>query len=463
MRRMPNTVFVTISRGAIARNILQTAFLDRLVAAGADVVLITPAAADPEFRAAFARPGVSFEPLLPHRWTRRDYFFSGLHKGLVYNETRELVDRYGIYGIELYEKRPNHFKYLWKKAFFVPASRSHLLKRAVRWLDNLLVKPKEYAELFDLRKPAVVFSTNPFEDADTDVLKTARAKGVPTVILPKSWDNLSKMNMRVRPDLLLLWGSTLVPDARRFHDMNEKNIRIVGVPQYDIYDEPGMVVSREEFFHTIGADPMRPLIVFGSEGKISPDDGDTAAILYGMLQALPVAGRPQLFLRPYYALEGEEKKFAALAGKDGVVIDTFFTPRLQFRDRWDWSREHARHYANLMAHMSVMVCSASTLTLDAVYRDKPVINIAFDGKRELPYGESVRRWYDSTHFKAILAYNGTSVVWNPAELQTATISALSDPSRQSSGRAALRAAYCPKIPGGSGKAIADAVLTFLPK
>ncbi len=453
------TVFVTVSRGAIARNLLHTAFLGRLAAAGVEVVLLTSAAADQEFQAAFCRPGVACAPLLPHRWSRLDYALAGLHKGLVYNETRELVDRYGIYGIEMHERGgAPRFRHLLKKAVFKPLSRSRSLKRAARRLDALLVRPHAYDALFDRHRPAAVFATNPFEDADTDVLKTAHARGIPTVIFPKSWDNLSKMNLRVAPDLLLLWGPTLVRDARRFHLLDGERIRVVGVPQYDIYEEQGTIQPREAFFRSIGADPARPLVVFGSEGKISPDDGDVAAMLHALFQAQPTGRRPQLFVRPYYALPGEEEKFAALVGAPDVIIDRAFRPRPQFRDRWDWSREHAVHFANLMTHMDAMVCGASTLTLDAAYRDKPVVNVAFDGKRELPYGQSVRRWYDSTHFKAILSHGGTDVVRSEQELAEATLTALREPGRRAAGRAALRAAYCPHIPGGSGAAIAQAVL-----
>lgn len=452
------TVFVTVSRGAIARNILQTRFLEHLTAQGADVVVLTPAAEDAEFRAAFGRPGVTFAPLLPHRWTRLDFFFAAVHKLLVYNETRALVDRYGIYGIELHDRGQHPAVVAAKKALFVPLSRFPLAQRAVRWLDNALVKPTGYDALFAARKPSVVFSTNPIDDADTDVLKTARLHGVPAIVFPKSWDNLSKMNFRVAPDLLLLWGPALIAEARRFHHLDERRVRVVGAPQVDIYGEPDVLWTRADFFRHIGADPARPLVVFGSEGKISPDDGDTAEILHGLLQRMP--GRPQLFVRPYYALDGEEKKFARLDGREGVIIDRFFARKPHFRDHWDWSRAHAIHYANLMAHLDVLVCSPSTLTLDAAYRDKPVVNIAFDGRRTLPYGQSIRRWFDSTHYKALASYGAMAVARTAQELGAEVADALAHPERRAAGRAALCDAYCPRLPGGSGAAIADAVLSM---
>ncbi len=449
------TIFITISRGSIVKNILRTAVFDKLKQSGVQIVILSPAYQAADFKADFSGENIFFEPLYEHTWGRLDYFFVGLHKALVYNESTVLRDQYGI----LDKSETSVWRRVSKKIIFVPLSRLGWLKELVRLLDRLFLPGHKYDSVFLKYKPNLVFSTNPIEDADSYVLKAAKRYSVRTVGMPKSWDNLPKMSFRVKTDHTILWGEALVDQAKRFQNVKRSDISIVGVPQFDIYATNQS--RREDFFKKIGVDPNRHLLVFGSNSKYTPFDAEIAEMILEWITKGELIKDCTLFIRPYFAARGEEKKFDQFIGQPNVVIDRWFKHNNNFRDSWDYSSEHLIHFADLMRHMSIMINYPSTLTLDAAAVDKPIINLAFDGKIKRSYGESIARWYDSSHFKEVLARDGSTVVYLREELKVAINAYLADSSLKSEGRARLRDEFCYTIDGKSADRLADVLLNNL--
>ncbi len=209
---MPTTVFVTISRGSIARNILRTGIVDAMLSAGHRVVLLTPAYQDQTFVNEFRRDGVFFEPMFQPKRGWLDRILIGFHRGFVFNATSEIVARYGTYHMS----ETNAFKWVVHKAVFSVLSRMHFLRDAARWIDERLRPDTEYGPLLDRYKPDLIFSTNIMEDPDSFLIRAAKTRKIPTVGMPKSWDNLSKMFLRTKPDRLIVWSPYMKSEAMLF-------------------------------------------------------------------------------------------------------------------------------------------------------------------------------------------------------------------------------------------------------
>jgi hypothetical protein len=64
----------------------------------------------------------------------------------------------------------------------------------------------------------------------------------------------------------------------------------------------------------------------------------------------------------------------------------------------------------------VCVQVASTIRLDAAACDKPVISIAYDGPRLLPYSQSVKRLYDYSHQVPLNRLKMDQMVYNKSQL-----------------------------------------------
>lgn len=448
------TIFITLSRGSIARNVFQTDVCKVLHESGARLVFFTPAWNNGEFKRSFSAPNVFFEPLPRANWGRLDTFLIGLAKGLIYNRSTYLVDRFGIYS----KQEANFTRYIFKRLFFWPLSRLHFLRDILRAVDRALTLDRSLLPIFEKYKPDLVYSTNPSESDDAVVLKAAKHLGVPTAEMPKSWDNLSKLSFRAKADKLLAWSEYVKNEAIKFQNYKPEDIRIVGIPQFDIYKQPERLMSREDFFRFIGADPAKRLILFGSEGKVSVNDPDIVETIIKFMGEGSLAAPCQLFIRPYLSFPDDEKKFSRFAGAPDVILDRWFRPKPDFYDHWDYSREQHEFMANLLHWADMMVTSMSTLTLDASANNLPVINISYDGYDKKPYGESMTRYYDSEHYRVVVATGAPLLVKDERELKDGINAYLKNRNLRQEGRKKLVDYFCAPLDGRSGKRVADYLL-----
>ncbi|HEY4517496.1 MAG TPA: CDP-glycerol glycerophosphotransferase family protein, partial [Candidatus Paceibacterota bacterium] len=71
--------------------------------------------------------------------------------------------------------------------------------------------------------------------------------------------------------------------------------------------------------------------------------------------------------------------------------------------------EDLLHLADSLHWSEVVVSSASTIAIDAAALGKPIVLTAFDGRRQKPYYESVRHYFDFNHMRNLTATGGVVV------------------------------------------------------
>ena len=70
--------------------------------------------------------------------------------------------------------------------------------------------------------------------AERDLLKVARALGLPSLMLVWSWDNLSsKAVLHEHPDQLLVWNELQVDEAERLQGFPRERVHAIGAPSFD--------------------------------------------------------------------------------------------------------------------------------------------------------------------------------------------------------------------------------------
>lgn len=451
------TIFLTMSRGGTARNILQTNAFKILKESGARIIILTPAYQDERFIKEFASDNVYFEKLVEPGWTRLDKFFTGLNKALVYNRTTMMRDRYGVYDT----KETSFLRYAVKKMIFLPLSKLSFLKEAVRFLDAILVKDRYYAAIFEKYNPDIVFATSVMEDADVFVLKQAKERGIKTIGMAKSWDNGSKMVYRARVDKLIVWSDYTKDEAAKFQNYKKGDIIICGIPQFDFYKNPEYLMSKEDFFREMGISPDKKIILFASEGKISKNDGEIAEMIAEAINSGRFSSQAILMIRPHFMYLDDEKKFDKVSKMPNVLLDGGYDRSMVFKDKWDYSKKQIKHFVNLMRHADIIITTASTISLDAIAFDGCVINIAFDGYAKAPFADSVARWYLSEYTSGVVETGAVWMVDNKNELLSAINSYLENPQLLSEGRKKLRDYFCEPMDGRSGERIGTEVLNHL--
>lgn len=120
-----------------------------------------------------------------------------------------------------------------------------------------------------------------------------------------------------------------------------------------------------------------------------------------------------------------------------------------------------RILANTIAHCGVMINVASTVTIESCILDRPVVNIGFDGKNQREYHESVRRYFDYTHYRPIVQSGGVRIAWSKEELVKIINAYLEDDSLDAEGRKKVVGEQCYRMDGEALDRMLEFVSSFV--
>ena len=446
------TIFLSISRGFLARNFLQNDFYRLLKQSCKKIVILTPAYQDHAFIEQFGGPQVEFVPLMAPHITFLDTLFSRVFKFIVYNTNTMMMSGWGFLNNK--NRILKYTKYLFLRLIFQPLSKARFIRKFLRYVDYLFLQEKEvsyYRGLIKKYKPDVVFSTCIVDDTEAALIKAARKEGVMTTTLPKSWDNPSKSYFRAKVDSLIVWSEFMSEQMKKYQDYKHSEITIMGVPQFDYYTDKNRILSREEYCRRVGLDPHKKIIFYGSEGKEMPEDVDIVEVIYDFIERKELVEECQIFIRPHFGYKHDHLKFEKFFGKKNVIIDSLFKLQNAFPDQWDYSVEHMNNFLNSIYHASMIVNIGSTLTLDAIALDRPAVVIKFDGYIKKPLAKSVERWYICDYFSELLEYHAAAEAHSVDELREQINAFLKNPDLFKDQRATVRSFFCHAVDGKAGE------------
>lgn len=459
------TIFITISRGIIARNLLQNDFYRLVKQRFSKVVLITTAAGDARFVGEFAAPNAEIVPMPGEPDGFWDTVVSWLNRFLIFNEST--VGR-GLYWYVTIPSRAawvvKFFRFTIIRIIFQPLSKLSIARRALQWLDYHFlqsVSVAQYEKLIETYSPNIVFVANILDEAS--LIKAARRRGIPTIAMPKTWDNPSKRYFRARADAIVAWSSFMKEEMTQLHDYQEDEVVVVGIPQFDYYIDSSRYESREDFCARVGLDPEKKIICLGSEGKIMPSDADIAGVVYDLIQQRKLSCECQLFIRPHFAHTNDAQKFDAFKGKPGVVIDAHNRPSEGFGDHWDYSKEQMDHFLSVLRHADVLINTASTLTLDAAAVGTPVILTAFDGYKKKPFYAAGARWYVCDYFRELMRYKPALEADSPESLRESINMLLQNPKLLLENQERLCERFCHTLDGKAGNRLYETLSRAIEK
>jgi hypothetical protein len=157
-----------------------------------------------------------------------------------------------------------------------------------------------------------------------------------------------------------------------------------------------------------------------SAQRFSPHEIDIVEGLAKAIEDNQFGGKAQLIIRPHpqnvqgnMASQSWLKRLRALKSKR-VAIDS---PRLlESNLRWSLQQNDMTYLAKLLAGCSICLNSGSTISIEALLLDKPVIITSFDADFKLPYWKSARRLIDYTHLAKVIAMGGITIARSFEEL-----------------------------------------------
>lgn len=319
----------------------------------------------------------------------------------------------------------------------------------VRALDRMNVRLVErsacgqaYTRILSAADAAMVFCTNQRPSCTAPAVYAARKLGIPTATFIFSWDNLtSKGRMAAEYDHYLVWGTQMRQELLRMYPhVRAENVHVTGTPQFDSHAGARFLVSRQEFFRSLGADPNRPLICYsGGDAGTCPEDQDHVRILLELVRKGRIDRSAQVLLRPTPVDPGT--RYARVRAEYPELI--YSQPEWYRPAGSDWSAavplmSDMRMLANLTRHADVNVNLASTMTLDCAIHDTPVVNVAFDVQDPPPRGVPVwDYYYRFDHFRPVIDWKASAIARSPEQLAAYVSAYLRDPSLDRDGRRKL--------------------------
>jgi CDP-glycerol glycerophosphotransferase (TagB/SpsB family) len=442
---MNKTLFLTIFEGVEARNLLRTSVVPTLLNdPEVRIVLFTKSPERVEYyKKEFNDPRLTYEVIAPIEVKGMDALFAFLKFLLLKTETTDL-------------QRSSHWSLFVSWLLARP-----WVRKAVRFLDYHLVKNATYNRYFDLYKPQAVLLAHLFDEPELRLLREAKKRGVTTIGFINSWDKVTaRCILRLLPDKAIVFNDIVKSEMMEYNEMDEKNIFVSGLPQYDSYFTDREYAPREELFKKLHLDPEKKLIVYAPLGRsFGASDWDVIDLLYrlqgegkfGADAAVLVRFQPNDFLdeaelkkRPHLIYDYPGIRFSGTRGVD-----------------WDMNAEHLKHLRDTLHHISLLVCYASSVSIDAAVFDKPIININFETRKVDSFEKASTKYYSFTHYKKALRAGGIRLVQNEGELVDWANQYLANPSIDREGRQRLVAEQCQFTDGKSGERIGKFILRLL--
>ena len=350
--------------------------------------------------------------------------------------------------------------------FVYRAMAQRWLLRALTRLENRLsyrLRPTgRFDKLFSNLRPDLVFNGSHIHgNAAFLPMRVAHRQGFRTAGFVFSWDNLTSRSRIMEPyDALLVWHEDMKKQFLSIYpEVGAERVFVTGTPQFDFHFRPGYWLERGDLARRIGFDPERPFLLYttGIDAHF-PEEHRTVDFLIRGLAQWADNQRPQLVVRTY--VKGTSDEMRAIAAQN--YRDVFF-PQVAWDERWYMPAEDdLAVYTSLLRECSVGINAASTVSLELLIHDKPVINLAFDPPgTDIPNPYRWARHLAYDHYRPVAESGAVMVASSPGELVSMVRRAVGQPDQlQAARRRFLADVFGSTLDGNSGRRVAECLLAL---
>lgn len=269
---------------------------------------------------------------------------------------------------------------------------------------------RDFDELFEELQPDLVFNGSQIHGIAAELpMRVARRMGIPTAVFVFSWDNLtSQTRIFVTYDLYFVWTESIRQEFLRLYPHVEQDrVIATGTPQFDYHFRPENRLEREELCQRLGIDPARPYVLYtaGIDHHFFEEHLHVRRVAE-LLAGLDLPLRPQLVVRTYTKGTSDEMKALAAEGLPDVIF-----PPVTWDAEWQTPKyEDLEIYTSLLKHAALGINAASTVSLELMVFDKPIINIRYDPPgSDLPWCLGFERHILFDHYWPV-AQSGATMV-----------------------------------------------------
>lgn len=456
------TILIPIYNGLRARMFFQTDTYPELLR-GKDIrlVIAAPSRKVEYYRNEYPEANVIFEPLdifdehpLGKKLAR--FAFNLMPTSTIRSKHRIYANRY---------HKP------WKYRLLTAANRIigpiPFVKEVIRFFDRFVPLEPQVVELIGKYRPDMVFLPDIIFGPDRIFGRAGRRMGIPIIGTPRSWDNLTSKGFAiVKPDKLLVLTSRMVSEAVQYVGMKAQDVGVTGPPAFDVYFK-AQVRTREAFCKKLGIPANRRILL--AAPFFNPYTGSAVKIINALTVAIADGRLPRdLHILVRYRPATPPIPEGELTPSDRITITqpcSRLFPVTDFvnpGEDYEWTKEDYELLVDSLRFSDAVLNIVSTLSIDAVAFDKPVINVRFEADPNCPPKFSQEIMLpEHDHFKAIEATGGVRLVWSMDELIAAVNAYLENSKLDAAGRDRLRREQIELLDGLAGKRTADFLKAML--
>ncbi len=276
------------------------------------------------------------------------------------------------------------------------AGGTRLLLRLLAALESAIPPAAALTGFLRLHQPDVVV-VSPLVDAasdQVDLVKAARALGIPSAAAIASWDNLTNKGLlRVQPDRVLVWNEAQRAEAVEFHSVQADRVVVTGAQLFDRWFERRASTTHAEFCRRAGLGSDRPFVLFTcSSSFISLSHAELPFVRQWIaaVRANPVLSEMPIVVRPH------PYNFAAWETADfSDLEDVVVWPARPYNPVEEASRDG---FFDSLYHSAAVVGINTSAMIEAAILGRPVLSIVA--------GPFAATQEGTLHFHHLLPENG---------------------------------------------------------
>lgn len=280
-----------------------------------------------------------------------------------------------------------------------------------------------------------------------------------------SWDNLaSKGRMAGNFDYFMVWSELMKEELLKFYkSVKENQIEIVGTPQFEPYVLERYGMSRQDFLQKFQLDGAKKTILFScGDVTTSPNDPVYIETIAKGILSKEITQEVNLLIRTSPA--EEPKRFEVLSKQYPFIrwnYPDWNLARSGHQESWSQripSVQDVSDLKSVLQYSDVSVNMLSTMSLDTMLFDKPVVNTVFgSGENGL---KDDQRFLQYAHIKKVVDSNAVSIAKNAEELISNLNKCLAEPLYKKEEQKGLIALQIGKPLEGTSKRIAERLRTW---
>ena len=333
-------------------------------------------------------------------------------------------------------KPKNRRQYLIKFIYFF--TKHFYSEKSIRLYEKLQFKSfknentyQKYLNFLKKDTPEILFFTHQRPYNLAPLLAASKELKIKSASFIFSWDNLaSKGRMLGEFDGYMVWSQLMKEEFSYFYpNSNKNNIHVVGTPQFEPYVMEEYDISKEELYSQLGLDIHKKTVYYScgdvSTSKLDPFYIEKIAhfIITNKISDVNFVVRT--------SPAEDESRFIELKKKYPTIVWNFPNWELTRTNHTEtWSQrvpsvEDLKTLKGLLKFTDVNINMCSTMSLDFMLFDKPVINAVYGNEENGLYND--QKYLNYVHFDRVVKSKAVIVVKEDGEFVKAINNALSNP------------------------------------